>query len=111
AWPAFIAFDKQAVEALIHVGLLDRSGRVPAKAWRGWFDPARERRQCSRDRWARYNAKRDVSTALEPRGSDVSTATSVRPSVRSFRPSVRKGERDSTPVETERARLVDPVNA
>lgn len=88
AWPVFLAFDPVAVDALIHVGLLDGRGMVPAKSWRSWFDPADERRRKARDRWARYNAKRDADamsspplddavTASEPRGSNAGTATSV----------------------------------
>lgn len=86
AWPPFLPFSKAAVEAMIHVGLLDARGMIPAKAWRGWFEPARKRRGDSRDRWARYNAKRngprtddDAATAPEPRGNDAATATSVPP--------------------------------
>lgn len=84
AWPAFLVFDKAAVEALIHVGLLDSRGTIPPKSWRGWFESARHRRSMSRDRWARYNAKRDADTTGAPRGNDVGTATSVPP----VRPSV-----------------------
>jgi hypothetical protein len=82
AWPAFLTFDQAAVEALVHVGLLDSRGRVTAKAWGGWFESARKRRDQSRDRWARYNAKRDAEATAVPRGSDGVTATSVLPSVR-----------------------------
>jgi len=88
AWPAFLTFSQPAIEALVHVGLIDDDGCVTPKAWRGWFAPARKRRQQSRDRWTRYNAKRTGDTADVPRGSDVSTATSVRPSVPSVSPSV-----------------------
>jgi hypothetical protein len=84
AWPACVAFDKAAVEALIHVGLLDRTGRIPVKSWRGWFEAARVRREKSRERWRRYNEKRDADTAEVPRGNHVGTATSVPP----VRPSV-----------------------
>jgi len=80
AWPACVSFDKAAVEALIHVGLLDRTGRIPVKSWRGWFEAARARREKSRERWRRYNEKRDADTTEVPRGSDVDTATSVPPS-------------------------------
>jgi hypothetical protein len=79
AWPACIPFDKPAVDALIHVGLLDRTGRIPVKSWRGWYEAARIRREKSRDRWRRYNEKRDADTTDVPRGSDADTATSVPP--------------------------------
>ncbi|HCO02683.1 MAG TPA: hypothetical protein DIT48_04830 [Actinobacteria bacterium] len=86
AWPALLPFDADVVASMIRVRLVERGGLPPRKAWDGWYRPAFERRCKSRDRWARYNAKRDADTALEPRGSDVSTATSV-PSV-PFLPSV-----------------------
>jgi hypothetical protein len=79
AWPAVIPFDRIAVDALYHVGLIDKKGCVRSKAWRNWFEKARARRFKSRERWARYNAKREADTALEPRGDDVGTATSVPP--------------------------------
>ena len=84
AWPGFLVFDQAVCDALRRVALVDQRGLVSSKAWRGWFAPARERRAKSRERWARYNAKRDADTTPPPRGSDVGTATSVR----SFRPSV-----------------------
>ena len=90
SWPAFLPFDKVAVDGLLHVGLLDNRGMIPVKAWRGWFEAARERRQKARERWARHNAKRDADTAFIPRGNDVDTAASV-PSVPSFR-TVRPSE-------------------
>ena len=90
AWPSTLPFSRPAVDALIHVGLLDARGLIPAKAWRSWFEGAKLRRQQSRDRWRRYNENRDRNgnnhavTAPVPRGSDADTATSVPP----FRPSV-----------------------
>lgn len=94
AWPAFMPFDRLAADALIHCKLLDKTGRIPAKPWNGWFGPARKRREVTRDRWDRYNAKRrgtstndDAATALAPRGNDAVTATPVRQSVS---PSVRQ---------------------
>lgn len=79
AWPAILPFDEAACDALVKVGLLDRRGVLAPKGWRSWFEPARERRQKSRDRWARYNAQRTGDTALEPRGNHADTATSVPP--------------------------------
>jgi hypothetical protein len=85
-WPAHVPFCQPAVDALLHVGLLDKGGRVSVNAWRGWFEVAKSRRDKSRDRWARYNAQRNADTASLPRGSDVGTASSVPsvPSVRSL---------------------------
>jgi hypothetical protein len=79
AWPGFLPFDQTVCDALRRVALVDARGLVSSKAWRGWFEPARERRSKSRDRWARYNAKRDADTTFPPRGSDADTATSVPP--------------------------------
>lgn len=106
AWPALLPFDADVVASMIRVRLVERGGLPPRKAWDGWYRPAFERRVRSRDRWARYNAKRDADTALEPRGSDVSTATSV-PSVPL--PSVPSGPPDAfqggTPLDGEPRRL------
>src|SRR6187551_1629147 len=68
AWPGFVPFDKAAVEALAHVKLIDRTGRVNVKAWREWYEVAKERRDKSRDRWARYNRHRDAEQTSLPRG-------------------------------------------
>jgi hypothetical protein len=107
-WPAFLPFDRAAIDALIRVGLLDSRGLVSSKAWRSWFDPARKRRDLARDRWSRYNAKRDADTASEPRGSDVGTATSVplRPSA----PSGPSGVNTDVDLDAPRPRVVAPVN-
>jgi len=87
AWPAIVPFNQSAVEALAHVGLLDKRGMVTVAAWRGWYEPAKARRDKSRDRWARYNAQRNADTASLPRGTNADTASSV-PSVPSVRPSL-----------------------
>lgn len=108
AWPAFLPFDKAAVEALVHVGLIDARGLVTVKAWRGWFEPALARRCKARERWARHNAKRDADTTPVPRGSDVGTATSVpfRPSV----PTVRQSSVDKDPLLREMREAIVEVN-
>lgn len=110
AWPAFLAFDRVAVDALIHVGLLDARGRVTTKAWSGWFETARKRRETSRARWSRYNAKRDADTTVGPRGSDVDTATSVPPVRPSVPPAPPEGSQGGTPLDDEPPRpiLVNP---
>jgi hypothetical protein len=77
AWPALIPFSKAAVEALRHVELLDSHGLVRPRAWRGYFGPAKERRDAFRDRWARANEKRRADAARSPRGSDAVTASPV----------------------------------
>ena len=90
AWPAFVPFDQSAVAALVHVKLIDGRGMVTAKAWRGWFDPANERRRKSRAKWKRANDKRHadamgdgdttMNTPESPRGSAAVTP-SPAPSV------------------------------
>lgn len=110
AWPAFLPFDKPAVEALVHVGLIDARGYVTAKAWRGWFEVALQRRSKSRDRWARYNAQRNADTTSGPRGSDAVTASSV-PSAPSVSPSVSYGETgEATPPPAELGRRANGTN-
>jgi hypothetical protein len=97
AWPAFVPFDKAAVEALIHVGLLDARGAIPARSWRSWFGPAFERRANARERWRRANERRHAEAAQSNGSSNGGTATLPRgnsadtgaiPSVRPSRPSV-----------------------
>jgi hypothetical protein len=96
AWPAFLTFDQAAVEALVHIGLLDSKGRVTPKAWSGWFDVARRRRDASRERYRRANEKRNADATQLPRGSDADThANRSSPSVPSVptEPSVPSGAR------------------
>lgn len=109
AWPAYMPFNKAAVEALVAVELLDADGFVPLPVWRKWFGPAKKRREQLRQRWRRYNAKRTVETTELPRGSDVSTATSDRPSV----PTVRPSAPPLRPIKASRAvlELVDHMKA
>lgn len=113
AWPALVPFDPAIVEAMVSAGLLDRRGLLPQKAWDSWYRPAAERRAKSRDRWARYNAKRDADTALPPRGNDAATATSA-PSVPSVRPSdpsaPTEETRDLPPPPAERGRRSNGTN-
>lgn len=110
AWPAFLPFDPEVVASMVRVRLVERGGLPPRKAWDGWYRPAFERRVKSRDRWARYNAQRNADTASLPRGSDVSTASSVPsvplPSV----PSDPTGLQGDTPLDggPPRLSLVDP---
>jgi hypothetical protein len=69
SWPSYLGFDQEVVDALKDVRLLDGKGLVPLKTWRGWFDPARERRENTRARWRRANANRQQSTG-DPRSDD-----------------------------------------
>jgi len=45
-----------AQQALLAAGLLDDDGRIPTHVWDGWYVPAAERRDQSRDRWRRASA-------------------------------------------------------
>jgi hypothetical protein len=96
SWPPFLPFSQQAVEALVHVGLIDSRGMIPTRSWRGWFEPARARRESLREKWRRANSRRHADTAESngsnnggtaelPRGSSSGTAAPV-PSVRPLRP-------------------------
>lgn len=102
AWPAYLPFDQVAVDAMIHVALLDSKGLVSAKAWRSWFTPAQTRREAVRERWRRANEKRAHSStndnaastddsAQSPRGSSADTAANHSVPFRSV---------DSDPLET-----------
>jgi hypothetical protein len=57
AWPSYLPYDEAAVTALVGVRLLDDGRRVPVKAWRGWFAPARKRRESARKRWSDWKAR------------------------------------------------------
>jgi hypothetical protein len=95
AWPTLIPFDADVVTSMIQVRLIDRNGLPPRRAWDGWWTPAYERREQSRERWRRANENR----RSEPRGDSDVTARSPRglrdvprppsaPSVPTVRPSV-----------------------
>ena len=45
AVPVWLDPDESLVKALTDARLLDRTGRIPPKSWRGWFGPAWERRE------------------------------------------------------------------
>lgn len=48
ATPLWLELDEALVEALIRVGMIDRSRRLPARSWKRWFEPARGRREARR---------------------------------------------------------------
>lgn len=58
AWPALLPFDNAIRQAMADVGLVDRTGRIPLRAWQGWYEQAHRRREASRESWRKYNAKR-----------------------------------------------------
>jgi hypothetical protein len=74
AAPLWLTPDPELVAALATARLLDGSGRLPARSWKAWHDPASARREAARERWRRANDKRKrgddaVATRL-PRGKN-----------------------------------------
>jgi len=106
AVPVWLAPDAELVTALVAVRLLDRTRRIPARSWKGWFGPAWERREARRESGRlgglRARGKRSLADALHTLDSGANsgaTATphltgrpSGRPSVPSDRPSVNARE-------------------
>lgn len=83
AWPAVLPYDAEAAALLIAVGLLDKRGVLSPKAWRGWFEPARNRRDKSRADWRKWQAlhrqgQGGVSTDTDPDKS-IPSVPPVRP--------------------------------
>lgn len=74
AWPVILPVDDAVVASMIEAGLLDRRGMLPAKVWKAWFEPVKERRDASRARWQRANDKRSArgegGAPAGPRGSN-----------------------------------------
>lgn len=95
-WPVLLPYDRAVIKALMDAGFVDARGYIRPKSWSAWFEPAARRREKSRERWRRYNEKRDADTTVVPRGSDADTATSV-PSGLSVptEPSVRPASDDA----------------
>ncbi|HEY8819555.1 MAG TPA: hypothetical protein VIM25_12155 [Candidatus Limnocylindrales bacterium] len=125
AWPPILPFDPAVVDALRAVKLIDARGLVTTTAWRGWFDPARKRREQSRERWRRANLKREqeaavvsttdrvsragkrAATASSPRGS--SADTQARPYAPSDSVPSRNHE-ETPPPPAKRGRRKDETN-
>lgn len=84
AAPVWLVPDETLVSALTAAKLLDRTGRIPIKAWKSWFGPAADRREKLRTKWRRANEKRAVSTNS---GTAAVPPPPYRPSVRQDRPS------------------------
>jgi hypothetical protein len=72
AVPVWLEPDAELIAALQAVRLLDKTGRLPVRSWKGWYHPAAERRDVLRERWRRANVKR---AARIPRGYSAGTAT------------------------------------
>ena len=111
ACPIWLVPDAALFDALRQSKLLDKSSRIPQKAWKGWFEVARRRREQARDRWRRHNetrTKNDADTALVPRGNDAATAYPSVPPVPSV-PSVRKGSTEALRVVGVSTGRVEPL--
>lgn len=110
AWPAYATFDPLIVDGLQHVGLLDAKGRVQPRAWRTWFEKARQRREQSRADWRRWQqTHRNRTGPSGPSHGGVSPDSDSDKSIPSVRPSVRR-ERTIQGVQqpTDIARARDP---
>jgi hypothetical protein len=83
AVPVWLETDENALKALTDAKLLDKSGRIPVRSWRGWFGPAWERRE-----------KRRKAGALGGRPSTKSIANHMDNNGKP-RPSVRPTDRPS----------------
>jgi hypothetical protein len=89
AVPVWLDPDAALVDALRAAGLLDRSGKLPARSWKGWFSPAWERREVRRESGRlgglRAKGQRPVSDAIAMLQAPDSGATPDRPTGRSVR--------------------------
>lgn len=92
AWPAVLPYSADAAEIMVAVGLLDKRGVLSPKAWRGWFEPARNRRDKSRADWRKWQAdhRRSQGGVSPDTGPD-----KAKPSVPTVRPSVPTGLTDT----------------
>ena len=76
AAPLWLTDVDDLVTRLAAAELVEADGRIVEHAWDSWFAKAKARRDAARDRWARYNARRqaaidgDVVTTSSPRGQD-----------------------------------------
>lgn len=92
ASPLWLPIREDLVEALVAVGLLDRTRRVPQRSWTSWFDPAVGRREARREAGRRggvASGKRrrsDASSDAEPPPNPSGPSGPDRP-IRPNRPS------------------------
>jgi hypothetical protein len=75
--PFWLSVSEESIAALRKVGLLDRQGRLPRRSWDSWYGPAVERRDSTRERWRRANARRKEVADGSPRGRNDDTASTV----------------------------------
>jgi len=83
AVPVWLDPDESLVKALTDARLLDKTGRIPVRAWKSWFGPASGRRETLRVKWRRANERRAASVrggtaAVPPPPSDRPSGPSVR---------------------------------
>lgn len=94
ATPLWLTASEDAVAALMAVGLLDRTQRVPAKTWTEWFGAANARREARREAGRRGGLARgkqsgsNASALLNPTDRPTDRPDRTGPSV-SSEPSVR----------------------
>jgi hypothetical protein len=96
AVPVWLDPDAELVATLQAVGLLDRTGKLPTRSWKGWFGPAWERREARREAGRlggmrsgtarRSNAEAPLEAMRSNAEPDRPTGRSVR-TVRQDRPS------------------------
>lgn len=84
AVPVWLDPDAELVAALVAARLLDKSGRIPPRSWKGWFGPAWDRREVRREsgrRGGQASVKRRLSVAEpdRPSGRSVRTVRQDRP--------------------------------
>lgn len=98
AAPLWLPVRQEAVDHLVAVGLLDRTGKVPPRSWEKHFGPARERRgrrvEAGRSGGLASGKQRssNASASLNP-----SNRPSIQPSVRPPRPGARRVAPDAGP--------------
>ena len=84
AVPVWLDPDAELVATLQAVGLLDRTGKLPARSWKGWFGPAWDRREKRRaagalgGRPAKPKLNLSETTRLTTDNPDRPTGRSVR---------------------------------
>jgi hypothetical protein len=91
AVPVWLEPDAELVAALVDARLLDKSGRIPPRSWKGWFGPAWDRRE-----------KRRRAGALggrppKPQLNHMDNNGKPRPADRPVRPTVRQDRNGATP--------------
>lgn len=80
AAPVWMEPDSSLVAALQAVKLLDKTRKVPIRAWNGWFGVAESRREKLRAKWRRDNERREkVKLSTDSGYSGVTAAVPPHP--------------------------------